>query len=79
MSKREKITECPICGSTNIEHVRGEHISKMRGTVRNVPQTICHNCGEIFLGPDSLEIIRSHEHKAQGIQHEHRKPNLIHT
>ena len=76
MNERERITECPICGSANIEHVRKEHISKMRGTVHNVPQTICHNCGEIFLGPDSLEIIRSHE---QGVQHEHKKPNLVHT
>ena len=57
MIEQEKITECPLCGSTNIEHVRREHISKIRGTVYNVPQTICHNCGEIFLGSDSLEII----------------------
>ena len=28
---------------------------------QNIPQTICHECGEIFLGPDSLEVIRSQE------------------
>ena len=79
MIERKKMTECPLCGSTNIEHVRREHISKIRGTVHNVPQTICHNCGEIFLGPDSLEVIRSHEHKAQRIEHDCKKPDLVHT
>ena len=59
--ERKKIKECPICESKAIEHKFGEHASKIRGTSHNVPQTVCHDCGEIFLGPDSLEVIRSQE------------------
>ena len=61
MIDRKKIIRCPICGSTNIKHRLGDHVSKLRGTAHNVPQTVCHDCGEIFLGPDSLEIIRFYE------------------
>lgn len=52
-----------MCGSEAIEHILGDHVSKLRGTAHNVPQSICHKCGEIFLGPDSLEVIRSQEGK----------------
>lgn len=79
MKERNNITECPLCGSTNIEHVRRDHISKIRGTAHNVPQTICHDCGEVFLGPDSLEVIRSHERKAKRAQHNCETSNLVHT
>ena len=65
MMDRNKIKRCPICGSQNIEHKLGEHKSKLRGIAYNVPQTVCLNCGEIFLGPDSLEIIRSNELKTK--------------
>lgn len=61
MIDRKTITECPLCGSTNIEHIVGEHTNPLRGTAYNVPQTICHDCGEAFLGPDSLEVIRAYE------------------
>lgn len=61
MIDRKKIKKCPICGSENIEHKLGDHVSKLRGTAHNVPQTVCHNCGEIFFGPDSLEVIREYE------------------
>ncbi len=61
MIERNKITRCPICGSENIEHKLGDHISKLRGIAYNVPQTVCHDCGEVFLGPDSLEVIRKYE------------------
>lgn len=57
----KKIKRCPICGSENIEHKLGDHVSKLRGTAHEVPQTVCHHCGEIFLGPDSLEVIREYE------------------
>jgi YgiT-type zinc finger domain-containing protein len=59
MIDRKKIKTCPICGSQKITHVYGDHVSKHYGTTPNVPQTICQNCGEIFLGPDSLDVIRS--------------------
>ena len=59
--EREKIKNCPICGSKSIEHIYGDHISKIRGIAHNVPQTVCHECEEIFLGPDSLELIRAYE------------------
>lgn len=65
MIERNKIKRCPICGSESIEHILGDHISKIRGVAHNVPQTVCHECGEIFLGPDSLEVIRSYEHQAK--------------
>ncbi|MGE0086795.1 MAG: YgiT-type zinc finger protein [Desulfococcaceae bacterium] len=58
MFERKKIKTCPLCGSKNISHILGEHKSRIRGTAYNVPQTVCSDCGEIFLGPDSLEIIR---------------------
>jgi len=61
MIDRKDIKRCPVCKSTNIEHRLGDHVSELRGTVHNIPQTICHDCGEIFLGPDSLEIIRFYE------------------
>ena len=57
----KKIKRCPICGSENIEHTLGDHVSKLGGTAHEVPQTVCHHCGEIFLGPDSLEVIREYE------------------
>lgn len=63
MIDRKKIKKCPLCGSEAIEHILGDHLSKLRGTAHNVPQSICHKCGEIFLGPDSLEVIRSQEKK----------------
>ena len=65
MIEREKIKECPICGSEDLEHKLGDHVSKIRGVAHNVPQTVCHKCGEIFLGPDSLEVIRSQEAHAK--------------
>lgn len=61
MIERTKIKKCPLCGSKSVEHILGDHISRIRGTAHNVPQTVCHDCGEIFLGPDSLEVIRSYE------------------
>jgi len=61
--ERNKIKRCPICGSDNIEHKLEDHVSKLRGIAHNVPQTVCHNCGEILLGPDSLEVIRLYESK----------------
>ena len=61
MTERNKIKRCPICGSDNIEHKLGDHVSKLRGIAHDVPQTVCHNCGEILLGPDSLEVIRLYE------------------
>ena len=79
MIEREKITECPLCGSKNIEHKLGDHVSKLRGAAHRVPQTICHDCGEIFLGPDSLEIIRSYELKAKRTQRNSETPDLVHT
>ena len=75
MIEGNNITECPLCCSTNIEHVRRDHISKIRGTAHNVPQTICHDCGEVFLGTDSLEVIRSYERKAKRAQY--KTKNLI--
>jgi len=65
MIERDKIKRCPICGSTNIEHKLGDHVSKLRGIAHDVPQTVCHNCGEILLGPDSLEVIRLFEKKGK--------------
>lgn len=61
MINRKKIKRCPICESESIEHISGDHVSKLRGTAHNVPQTVCYNCGEVFFGPDSLEVIRSYE------------------
>ncbi len=58
---RRKIKECPMCGSGNIEHRLDDHKSKLRGIAHNVPQTVCHNCGEVFLVADSLEVIRAYE------------------
>ena len=58
MIDRKKIRSCPLCGSNNIAHILGEHSSILRGTAYNVPQTVCYDCGEIFMGPDSLEVIR---------------------
>ncbi|WP_425430004.1 hypothetical protein [Desulfamplus magnetovallimortis] len=52
-----------MCNSSNIEHIVGDHFSKIRGIAHNVPQTICHDCGEVFLGPDSLEVIRLYENQ----------------
>lgn len=48
-----------------MEHKIGKHVSKLRGIAYNVPQTVCHDCGEIFLGPDSLEVIHSYKCKSQ--------------
>ncbi len=67
MIERNKIKKCPICGSDSIEHILGDHVSKLRGTAHKVPQTVCHDCGEIFLGPDSLEVIRSYELKTKSV------------
>jgi transposase-like protein len=71
MIERNKIKRCPICGSTNIEHKLGDHVSKLRGITHNAPQTVCHNCREIFLGPDSLEVIRLYDsqrkHKIENV------------
>lgn len=63
MMERTKIKRCPICGNKNIEHKLGDHVSKLRGITHNVPQTVCHNFGEIFLGSDSLSVIRSNDVK----------------
>ena len=60
--KRNKIKICPLCGSGSIEYILGTHKSKIHGTAYNVTQTLCHNCGETFLGSDSLEVIRFYEH-----------------
>lgn len=59
MNARTSLTVCPLCGSSDIEHLVGDHVSALRGTARNVPQTVCHACGEVFFGADSLEVIRS--------------------
>jgi len=59
--ERDKIKNCPICSSKSIKHILADHVSRIRGTAHNVPQTICYDCGEIFLGPDSLEVIRMYE------------------
>ena len=61
MINRKTIQECPLCGSTDIEHIWADHLSKIRGTAYNVPQTICHTCKEVFLGPDSLAVIQSYQ------------------
>jgi len=61
MIDRKKIKECPLCGSHLIEHKLGDHKNKLRGIAHNVPQTVCHECGETFLGPDSLSVIQSYE------------------
>ncbi len=58
---RKKIKTCPMCSSQKIEHKFGDHGSIRYGTTPNVPQSVCHNCKEIFLGPDSLEVIRSNK------------------
>jgi YgiT-type zinc finger domain-containing protein len=79
MIETSQITECPLCGSQNIEHILGDHVSKIRGTAHNVPQTICHDCGEVFLGPDSLEVIQTHERQEKCAQHYSQTPNLVHT
>jgi YgiT-type zinc finger domain-containing protein len=73
MIDRKKIKKCPLCGSEAIEHIPGDHVSKLRGTAHHVPQSICHNCGEIFLGPDSLEVIRSQEGKSKIVGKKRRK------
>jgi len=39
MIERKTIKECPLCGSTDIEHIWGDHVSKIRGIAPNVPQT----------------------------------------
>ncbi len=65
MIERKKIKRCPICVSKNIEHKLGDHQSKMKVIAHDVPQTVCHNCGEISLGPDSLEVIRPYESQAK--------------
>ncbi len=40
-------------------------MSKLRAVAHNVPQTVCHNCGEILLGADSLEVICLYEKKSK--------------
>jgi len=77
MIDRKTITECPLCGSTNIEHILGEHTSLLRGTAYNVPQTICHDCGEVFLGPDSLEVIRSQEVRSKRTRRRTKTSDLV--
>ena len=65
MIDRKTIKECPLCGSTDIEHIWANHVSKIRGTAHNVPQTICHTCNEVLLGPDSLAVIQSYQKTMQ--------------
>ena len=79
MIDRETITECPLCGSTKIEHFLGEHTNPLRGTAQNVPQTICHNCGEIFLGPDSLDVIRSQEKRPKRLRRRRKTAKMAHV
>ncbi|MBF0450800.1 MAG: hypothetical protein HQK75_08875 [Candidatus Magnetomorum sp.] len=63
MIDRKSITQCPLCGSNSIEHVWADHKSKIRGMAYNVPQTICHTCKEVLLGPDSLAVIQTYQEK----------------
>lgn len=70
MTVHERLTECPICGSQNLEHLLGEHRSSLRGTAHNVPQTVCRSCGEVFLDAESLKVIRqSEQQQADGREH----------
>ncbi|HAO19236.1 MAG: hypothetical protein BWK80_23730 [Desulfobacteraceae bacterium IS3] len=63
MIDRKKIKKCPLCGSGDIAHISGKHISRLHGISYNVHQTVCHECGEVFLGTDSLEVIRMNKRK----------------
>lgn len=79
MIDRKTITECPLCGSQNIEHILDAHTNPIRGTAYNVPQTICHDCGEVFLGPDSLEVIRNQEHSIKRSRHKRKTANRVYA
>lgn len=59
MKNKEILKKCPMCGSLSLEYKLADHVSKLRGTAHNVPQTVCLECGEIFLGPESLKVIRA--------------------
>jgi len=79
MIDRKTITECPLCGGKNIEHTMGEHTNLLRGTAYNVPQTICHDCGEVFLGPDSLEVIRAQEIRTKRPRRKRKASNSVYA
>jgi len=61
--KEEKII-CPSCGGTVKKKVATLDHPK-RGKLPNLPHEQCLDCGEIFFGPDSYQVIRSLENQAQ--------------
>lgn len=52
--------ECPMCEG-EIEHKLDVLHHPVRGDIPNVPYSVCKVCGEIFLGRESYQAIRSFE------------------
>ena len=61
MRNERQLKECPICGSQKLENRVSFYKSKYHGEIPDIAQTICLDCGEGFLDPESLRKIDSYK------------------
>ena len=63
MNEKRELKQCPMCGSKNLKHRVAVYSSTKYGKIPKVPQTLCLDCGEGFLLPESLRIIDAYRRK----------------
>ncbi|MBI4041636.1 MAG: YgiT-type zinc finger protein [Deltaproteobacteria bacterium] len=57
-----KLTQCPMCGSSEIREIVEDRVYEKLGkkvVVPDVPREKCFSCGEQFFDQDSFEVIES--------------------
>ena len=58
----EKLTECPLCGSKDIQYMTQDMQRKFQGTpyaARGIEVLLCSNCDEEFVTAEMQERIES--------------------
>ncbi len=56
--KDSEFTECPICSGKLERRTVLDHPKK--GIIHNIPHHACTNCGEIYLGDESFDIVHNY-------------------
>jgi len=63
--KKNKFTECPMCGGQLEERTILNHPEKC--IITDVPHHVCLNCGEVFLDGEIFDIIHLYGQKEKNI------------
>ncbi|HUN80180.1 MAG TPA: YgiT-type zinc finger protein [Phycisphaerae bacterium] len=58
MNKLAPITTCPLCGSRQVRRRRIAIVFSTGRRVSGVPADVCASCGERFLDPDAMGLLR---------------------